>query len=90
MSSLLMAFLTIEIALTLLLAALYVYDKRLEFDENDTLILDSAEEHLVTGQAELRLKVRKVESWLKYTGIGWLVLGVFTFGLYVAEGIGLV
>ena len=90
MSGLLTALVGIQITLTLILAALYVWDKRLEFNENDTLILDSAEEHLVSGQAEIRSKVTKVENWLKYTGISWLVLGIVTFGLYVAEGIGVV
>lgn len=88
MSGLLTSLVAIEVLLTLVLAALYVYDRRLQFNENDSLVLDHAEEHLMAGQAELRAKANRAEYWLKYTGIGWLVLGVATLGVFVAEGIG--
>ena len=88
MSGLFTSLLAIEIVLTVVLFVLFVYDRRLQFNENDSIVLDRAEEHLMTGQAELRAKANKVESWLKYTGIGWRVLGVATLGVFVAEGIG--
>lgn len=90
MSGLLMTLLIVESALTLIGAALYVYLKRLEFQENDTMILDSAAEHLVAGQAEIRAKANRIERFLKYAGIGWLVFGVALLGVFLGEGAGLI
>jgi cell division protein FtsL len=90
MSGMLTILVIIESLLTAVGVTLYVYRKRLDFQENDTLILDSAEEHLVAGQAQIRARVNSVESILKYVAIGWLVFGLAALALYVAEGAGLV
>lgn len=39
-----------------------MYAKRLQFNENDSIVLDNAEEHPMAGQAELRAKANEVES----------------------------
>jgi hypothetical protein len=90
MSGLVTTLMVVETALTAIGVVLYVYQKRLEFQENDTLILDRAEEHLVAGQAEIRAKANQVEHYLKYVGIGWLVFGVALLGVFLAEGAGLI
>ncbi len=90
MSGLLITMIVVELALTLVMAVLYVYDKKLEFNEDDTLILDAAEEHLMEGQEQIREQATKVEAILKWVAIGWLVFGLLTLAVYLLEGAGLI
>ncbi len=87
MSGLLVAMIVLESVLTVAMAVLYVYDKKLEFNEDDSLILDAAEEHLMEGQEEIRAQASKVEALLKWVAIGWLVFGLLTLGVFLLEGI---
>lgn len=87
MSGLLTAMIVVESALTIVMVVLYIYDKKLDFNENDSLILDAAEEHLMEGQEQIRAQASKVEAILKWVAIGWLVFGLATFGVFLAEGI---
>ena len=90
MSGLLVTMIVVELALTLVMAVLYIYDKKLEFNENDTVILDAAEEHLMEGQEHIREQATKVEAMLKWVSIGWLVFGLLTLAVYLLEGAGLI
>ncbi len=88
MSPLLLTLVVIEALLTAVGAFLYVYRARLEFKEDNTLILDSAEAHLMSGQETIHAKANQAGQMLKYVGIGWVVFGVAAFGVFVAEGLG--
>ncbi len=89
MSPLLLTLVIIEAMLTLAGTFLYVYRARLEFKEDNTLILDSAEAHLMSGQEAIHAKANQASAMLKYVGVGWVVFGVAAFGVFIAEGLGI-
>lgn len=90
MSGLLVSLIVIESILTLVGLAAYVYRARLEFREENTMILNPAESHLVEGQDAIHARVRQLDSLLWYVGIGWVVFGMPTLAVFLAEGAGVI
>jgi hypothetical protein len=90
MSGLLVSLLVIELGLSLAGLGAFVYRRRLEFREENTLILNPSEAHLLAGQDGIHARIRQLDSLLWYVGIGWFVFGIALFGVWLAEGVGLI
>jgi hypothetical protein len=90
MSGLLVSLIVIESILTVVGLGAYVYRARLEFREENTMILNPAESHLVEGQGAIHSRVRQLDSVLWYVGIGWVVFGLATFVVFLGEGAGVI
>ena len=90
MSGLLVSLVSIELGLSLVGLVAWIYRARLEFREENTMILNPAETHLLEGQAEIHARVGQLDSFLRYVGIGWLVFGLALLAVWLGEGAGLI
>jgi len=90
MSGLLTTLVAIELALTAVVVIAFVYRARLTFKEQNTLILDDAELHLVEGQATIHARANQMDKLFSYSGIGWLVFGLAALAVWLGEGIGFI
>jgi hypothetical protein len=78
-----------EAVLTAAAVVMFLYRAMLDMKEEDHIVLDSAEAHLVREQAVIRQRAGVVSRYLKIVGIIWLVLLAAIFGVWMAEGLGL-
>ena len=85
-----MSLLVLEALLTGAALVMFLYRGMLDMKEEDHLILDNAEAHLVREQATIRHKVDVVSKYLKLVGILWVVLLVTLFGVWMGQGLGLI
>ena len=85
-----MGLLGVEIVLTAAAVAMFLYRGILDMKEEDNLILDSSESHLVREQAGIRLKVTLLSRYITVIGVAWGVLAVVIFGLWIIQGLNLV
>jgi len=85
-----MSLLVLEALLTGAALVMFLYRGMLDMKEEDHLILDNAEAHLVREQATIRHKVDVVSKYLKLVGILWGVLLVILFGVWMGQGLGLI
>lgn len=89
MSGLLVSLMAIELALSLAGMAAFVYRARLEFREENTMILSQAESHLLEGQDAIHARIGQLDSVIRYIGIGWLVFGLAALFVWLVQGVGL-
>jgi hypothetical protein len=82
--------LVVEIVLTAAAVLLFLYRSMLDMKEEDHIILDSAESHLVRDQDAIRRKATALSKYIKLVGVTWGVLAVVIFGLWVVQGLKLV
>jgi hypothetical protein len=82
--------LVVEVALTALVATMWIWRGFLDMKEDDHLVLDTAEEHLQREQAAIRAKVNSLNRYIKVAGVTWVLLGVVTFGTWVVTELKLV
>ena len=85
-----MSLLVLEALLTGAALVMFLYRGMLDMKEEDHLILDNAEAHLVREQATIRHKVDVVSKYLKLVSILWVVLLVALFGVWMGQGLGLI
>jgi len=85
-----MSLVVLEAVLTTAAVVMFLYRGMLDMKEEDHIILDSAEAHLAREQDSIRRKVTALSRYLKVIGIAWAVLLVAIFGLWMAQGLGLV
>ena len=78
-----------EAVLTAAAVVMFLYRGMLDMREEDHIVLDSAEAHLVREQAQIRHKVDVVSRYLKMVGIVWLVLLLVIFAVWMAQGLGM-
>jgi hypothetical protein len=90
MTGTLMSLLVVEAVVTAAAVAMFLYRGMLDMKEEDHLILDSAEAHLVREQAGIRHKVDVVSKYLKLVGAVWAVLLVVIFSVWVGQGLGFI
>ena len=90
MSSTIMVLLVVELALTALTLAMWLWRGFLDMKEDDHLVLDEAEAHLQREQAAIRAKVTFLSRYIKVFGVIWVLLGVATFGTWVVTELKLV
>jgi hypothetical protein len=80
----------LEAVLTTAAVVMFLYRGMLDMKEEDHIILDRAEAHLAREQDSIRRKVTALSRYLKMVGVAWAVLLVAIFGLWMAQGLGLV
>ena len=85
-----MSLVVLEAVLTTAAVVMFLYRGMLDMKEEDHIILESAEAHLAREQDSIRRKVTALSRYLKVIGIAWAVLLVAIFGLWMAQGLGLV
>jgi hypothetical protein len=90
MSGPLMSLVILEAVLTGTAVVMFLYRGMLDMKEEDHLVLDAAESHLVREQDAIRRKVTSLSRYIKVIGITWAVLLVVIFGLWVAEGLNMI
>jgi hypothetical protein len=69
---------------------MFLYRGMLDMKEEDHIVLDRAEAHLVQEQGSIRRKVTVVSRYLKVVAIAWGVLLIAIAGLWIAEGLNIV
>ena len=90
MSGTIRVLLVVELALTALTLAMWIWRGFLDMKEDDHLVLDDAESHLQREQAAIRAKVTFLSRYIKVFGVLWVLLGMATFGAWVATELQLV
>ena len=80
----------VEAVLTSAAIVLFLYRGMLDMKEEDHLVLDAAEAHLVREQDSIRRRVTVLSRYLKIVGIAWAVLLVAILGVWVGPGLGLI
>ena len=85
-----MSLVVLEAILTTAAVVMFLYRGMLDMKEEDHIILGSAEAHLARDQDSIRRKVTALSRYLKAIGIAWAVLLLAIFGLWMAQGLGLV
>jgi len=90
MPSALTSLLFVEIAITVVAAAMFIWRGFLDMKEDDHLILDDAEAHLDREQAVIRKKVTMLTRYIHVVGVVWSVLAVVLVGIFVVQGLSLI
>jgi hypothetical protein len=90
MTGTLTSLLFVEIAVTVIAAAMFIWRGFLDMKEDDHLILDQAEAHLDREQAVIRKKVNVLTKYIHVVGVVWSVLGVVLVGMWVVQGLSLI
>ena len=82
--SLVMSLLVAWGLVTLVFFAVWIYQTTLSLHEEENLFLDEGEAHLAREQAEQFAKMDKVRPYLLGSLSASVVLGVLTFGVWIA------
>jgi len=82
--------LVVEIALTALFLAMWMWRGFLDMKEDDHLMLDDAESHLQREQAAIRAKVNSLSRYIRVFGALWVLVAVVTFGAWVVKELKLI
>ena len=82
--------LIVEVVLTAAALAMFLWRGILDMKEEDHLLLDEAESHLVREQASIRDRVTMLSRYIKVVTVAWGVLAVVIFGLWVVQGLQLI
>jgi hypothetical protein len=82
--------LIVEVVLTAAALAMFLWRGILDMKEEDHLLLDEAESHLVRDQASIRDRVTMLSRYIKVVTVAWGVLAVVIFGLWVVQGLQLI
>lgn len=90
MSGAFMSLLVVELVLTAIAVAMFLWRSALDMKEEDHLVLDEAESHLVRDQAAIRSRVTQLSRYIKVVSIAWAVLAVILFGVWVENGLNLI
>ena len=81
--------LIVESVLTAAAVLMFLYRGMLDMKEEDHIVLDDAESHLVREQAAIREKVTTLSRYLKVVGVAWSLLLVVLLGVWVVQGLNL-
>ena len=90
MSGTFMSLVVLEAALTALAVVMFLYRGMLDMKEEDHLVLDAAEAHLVREQDSIRHKVSALSRYLKVIAVARGVLLFAIFSLWIAEGLNMI
>ena len=85
-----MSLVVLEAVLTAGAVVMFLYRGMLDMKEEDHIILNSAEAHLARGQDSIRRRVTTLSRYLKVVGVVWGVLLMAIFGLWMAQGLGMI
>ena len=84
-----MSLVVIEAVLTGAAIVMFLYRGMLDMKEEDHIILDNAEAHLVREQDEIRHKVNVVSRYLRVVAVLWTVGLIAMLGVWVGQGLGM-
>jgi hypothetical protein len=90
MTGALLSLVVVEAVLTGAAVIMFLYRGMLDLKEEDHLVLDSAEAHLVRDQASIRHKLDVVGHYLKIVAIAWVIGLVAIFGVWMGKGLGMI
>jgi hypothetical protein len=85
-----MSLVIVEGVLTGAAVLMFLYRGMLDMKEEDHIILDSAESHLVREQDAIRRKVTVLSRYLKVVAITWAVLLIAIAGVWIGQGLGMI
>jgi len=83
-----MSLVVIEAVLTGVAIVMFLYRGMLDMKEEDHIILDNAEAHLVREQDEIRHKVNVVSRYLRVVAVLWTVGLIAMLGVWLGQGLG--
>ena len=83
-----MSLVVIEAVLTGAAIVMFLYRGMLDMKEEDHIILDNAEAHLVREQDEIRHKVNVVSRYLRVVAVLWTVGLIAMLGVWLGQGLG--
>jgi hypothetical protein len=83
-----MSLVVIEAVLTGAAIVMFLYRGMLDMKEEDHIILDNAEAHLVRGQDEIRHKVNVISRYLRVVAVLWTVGLIAMLGVWLGQGLG--
>jgi hypothetical protein len=83
-----MSLVVIEAVLTGAAIVMFLYRGMLDMKEEDHIILDNAEAHLVREQDAIRHKVNVVSRYLRVVAVLWTVGLIAMLGVWVGQGLG--
>jgi len=84
-----MSLVVIEAVLTGAAIVMFLYRGMLDMKEEDHIILDNAEAHLVREQGEIRHKVDVISRYLRVVAVLWTVGLIAMLGVWVGQGLGM-
>src|SRR5256885_15190587 len=87
MNGIFMGLVVLEAVLTGAIAVMFIYLSMLGMKEENQLILDNAEAHLMRGQDSIGKKVSVLSRYLKLAGVAWGVVFVALSGLWIVTGL---
>jgi hypothetical protein len=90
MNGTLMSLLVVEAIVTGAAVVMFLYRGMLDMKEEDHLVLNTAEAHLMREQAAIRHRVDVVSKYLRMVGILWSALLLVIFGVWVGQGLGMI
>lgn len=82
--------LTVEIAITAIFIAMWLWRSFLDMREDDHLLLDPAEAHLQRDQAAIRSRVDTLSRYIMVAGVAWGVLAVVILAGFFAVSLKLI
>jgi hypothetical protein len=74
----------VEIAITAIFIAMWLWRSFLDMKEDDHLQLDDAEAHLQRGQAGVRSRVDALSRYIMFAGVAWGLLAVTLLAGWIA------
>jgi hypothetical protein len=83
-----MSLVVIEAVLTGAAIVMFLYRGMLDMKEEDHIILDNAEAHLVREQDQIRHKVNVVSRYLRVVAVLWTVGLIAMLGVWLGQGLG--
>jgi len=90
MTGALTSLLFVEIAITAVALAMFLWRGFLDMKEDDRLILDQAEAHLDREQEVIRRRVNVLTKYIHLVGVVWGVLAVVLVGMWVVQSLSLI
>jgi hypothetical protein len=73
----------VEIAITAVFLAMWLWRGFLDMKEDDHLVLDNAEAHLQRDQVVIRARVDALSRYILFAGVAWGLLAVALVAGYV-------
>jgi hypothetical protein len=83
-----MSLVVIEAVLTGAAIVMFLYRGMLDMKEEDHIILDNAEAHLVREQDQIRHKVNVISRYLRVVAVLWTVGLIAMLGVWLGQGLG--
>jgi hypothetical protein len=83
-----MSLVVIEAVLTGAAIVMFLYRGMLDMKEEDHIVLDNAEAHLVREQDEIRHKVNVISRYLRVVAVLWTVGLIAMLGVWLGQGLG--